>query len=731
MNIEPLESRIAPAGVVTITATANDLRFVGDAEANVITIENTLVTGFLRVEASAGTMLRFGDQTGTSFDIPLGARKNMRIDLGAGDDELTLRDIALPGNLDVRGGAGNNTVTLAGLMEAEGIFYYTGGDDSDTLISDFGPGGGLIAKSVLIDLKGGANFMDYTDDAASLRTTGVFQVLSGDGDDTIDIHAATGRFGGLVTKLGAGANSSSIILEEIFISGYVLAEGGSGADSLSLLSRGDMAIRKTLTTKFGDGAGAVEVGAAGALTVTGKSSFIFGKTTPSPTETASVKLGGTDVRLGPVSFSSPAEWFAEATCIVAGYVDGTGVDEQTAARTVRMGATTIQGATDVTMNANAIAVRGSIGITSTDAADVTITAGYIDVNGNVTAALGNGDGSFVLVGESIEITGKLALGFGDGEHTTEIGVAGGSLSAASISIANRTGTVGNNETVTISGNVSVSGAFSLVDGAGNLSAQFAGGALDVGGAMTLVLGDGGDEVDLSGSSFAARSFNADLGPGANTLGFSWGESSLPTGKIKGGENADIVTFGVESGFIGLLNVDLGAGANDASIEGGGGLRIGKLTHVSASGAAAVLDRLNVEGVVVREISANLGLADSILNIARSRVGKLTANLGAGADTMRMDDNLVTGAVLVNTGFGNDRVLIEQDANEAGESVFLDRVIFTLSDGDDEVLVADAADETKATFRALFAVYGDAGTDTFTPHATNAVFARTPVLTGIP
>lgn len=728
MNIEPLESRIAPAGIVTITQTASDLVFTGDAQANVIALENVLVSGFIRATATAGTMLQFGDQTGTQFDIPLGARKNMRIDLAAGDDELSLTDIQLDGKLEIKGGAGNNTINLSGLMEEEGIFYYLGGDDADTITGDVTS---FRAASAKFDLGGGTNFMDYTDDACTTRVVGAFTVLSGSGDDDIQIGGVSGRFGSLTANLGGGTNSYKVILEDVLISSYFLGSGGAGMDTFSLRAKNNLSIGKTFTVNAGDGAAAVEIGAGGALSVRGKTSVVFGKVQPSPVETASLKIGGADVRLGPMNFRSPAEWFAEATCIVAGYVDGMGVDDQTAARTVRMGAANIQGATDVKLNASAITVRGNAVINAPDSADVSLTSGYLDINGNLTATLGNGDGSFVLAGDSIEIAGKLALGFGDGNYTTGIGVAGGSLTAGSIAMVNRTETVDKDETIAIAGRVETIGAFSIVDGAGDANVQFTGVSLDIGKAFTLALGAGDDRVDMTGGSFSAPRFVAGLGGGANAAVIQYDSTDWDFFLIAGGANADAVSLEIGRGILPAMTIDLGAGANNASIESAGGLRIGKLAHVSAAGAGAAVDRLNIEGVAVKDLSANLGIADSILNIARSRVGKLVANLGAGADTMRLDDNLVTGAVTVNTGLGNDSVRIERDADEGGESIFLNRVIFTLSDGDDEVLVADATDETKASFRSIVGVYGDAGTDTFTPHATNATFATTPVLTGIP
>lgn len=728
MTIEPLESRIAPAGIVTITQTANDLKFLGDAEANAFALEiDGVSAGFFRVEVSSGTMLRFGDQTATSFNIPLGTKKNLLIDLGAGADDLSLTNIQLAGKVDIKGGTGDNTINLSGIMEEEGIFAYTGGDDADTITGDVTS---FSAASAKFDLKGGSNFMDYTEDACDSVVAGTFTVLGGSGNDSVEMRGRSATMGSFVSNLGAGENSYIVEMKDVLVSS-VTATSGSGRDDFSMTAQNNLTIGKTLTVNAGDGPANVEIGAGGTLTVRGKSSFTFSKTTPSPTETAGVKLGGRDVRLGPMTMFSGAEWFAEVYASVSGYVDGMGVDEQTAARSVRMGATTIQGATDVTMNADAITVRGNIGVTSTDAADVSIAAAYIDVSGNVTATLGAGDGSVVLAGDSIDIGGKLALAYGDGVHTTELGAAGGSLSAGSISLLNRTETVDNDETITINGSVAVLGAFSLTDGVGDAVVQFTGGSLEVGGAMTFVLSAGSDEVDLSGSSFTAKSFSADLGPGANRLGFSWGEVKVLTATIKGGVGNENVTVGAESGLIGLLNVDLGAGANNASIESSGGLRMTKLTHKSLSEQSAALDRLIVEGVVVKDLNASLGAADSVLNLTGSRIAKLVANLGAGADIMRMDDNLVTGAVTVNTGFGNDSVRIERDSDQSGESIFLDRVIFTMSDGDDEALVAGPGDETKARFRGVFGFYGDAGTDTFTPHPTNAIFASAPILTGTP
>lgn len=742
MHIEPLESRIAPAGVVSIAATTTDLRFTGDAEANGIFINFEEGSESMHIAAAPGTMLQFGDQTGTSFDIPLGARKNMRIDLGAGDDELTLTDISLAGKLDIKGGAGNNTVTIGGLMEEEGIFYYTGGDGNDTLLSDFGPGGGLSASSVLIDLKGGDNFMDYTDDACMFRTTGIFQVLAGSGNDTIEIGGASANFGGLVTKLGAGTNSYRLELENTMVSGYVLAEGGGGADSLSLLSGGDLAIRKTLTTNFGDGAAAVTVGAAQTISVGGKSAFTFGKTQASPAEGASVQIGGGNVRLGEVNFRSSNEWFAEATCVIAGYVDG--VDAATPANSVTLGALNAQGVTDVTVNAaNAITVRGSIAIKSdTGAATsrVAITAASVDIGKDLTFTDGAGDADFTLVGDSISVVGRIALNLGDTatHEVISLGVAGGTVAAGSVSMLSRTETVDNNETITVAaaGRIETVGAFSIVDGGAAFEAHFTGVDLDIGRGFTIALGSGDADVSLQGGSFIVGGplvIGSNSLPGdVETVSSIWNFHVWVDAIVKMGAGASSFTHESDTGGIRNLSLDLGAGANNAKLESGGGLNIGKLVHKSQSGAAAVLDRLAIEGVVVKEINATFGAVDSVLAIAASRVGKLTANLGAGADRARLDDSIFTGDVTILAGVGADDIEVENDETHwVGHDRFLGRVTFDLGAGDDDVIIAGPADATKAQFFAALIVNGGEGTDTFTPHATHATFAIAPVLTSIP
>lgn len=740
MKIEPLEARIAPAGVVTITATAADLKFTGDAEANGIFINfEEVPEASFHVTAAAGTTLRFGDQTGTSFDIPLVARKNLLIDLGAGDDELTLTDIQLPGKLEIKGGAGDNTVTISGLMEEEGIFYYLGGEGNDTLLSDFGPGGGLIASSVLIDLKGGDNFMDYTDDACMFRTTGVFQVLSGGGNDTVELGGASAHFGGLVTKLGAGTNSANIILEDILISSYVLAEGGGGADSLSLLSGDDLTIRKTLTTNFGDGAAAVTVGAAQSVTVGGKAAFSFGKTQASPTESVSVKIGGSDVRFGEVNFRSPTEWFAEGIIVVGGYVDG-GVDTATPANTITLGALNAQGVTDVTVNAaNAITVRGSIGIKSDSgaaASRVAITAASVDIGKDLSFADGAGDADFTLAGDSVSVVGKIALNLGDTatHEVVSLGVAGGTLAAGSVSMLCRTETVDNNETITIAaaGRIETVGAFSIVDGGAAFEAQFTDVDLDIGKGFALALGSGDADVSLQGGSFIVGGplvIGSNSLPGdVETVSSVWNFHVWVDAIVKMGAGASSFTHEADTGGIRNLSLDLGAGANNASLESLGGLHIGKLVHKTHSGAAAVLDRLAIEGVVVKEINATFGAADSILRIAESRVGKLTA---AGADLTRLDDNIFTGDVTLIHAEKNQDIEVENDETHAGASYFFGKVSFIMGVGDDDVLIGGASDALKARFFGAVTVNGGEGTDTFTAHATNTTFATTPVLTSIP
>ena len=761
MKIELLESRIAPAGIVTLSIVGTTLKVVGDDAANVFNVTQ-LADGSVRFDASTGTQLRFGDNLQTqvrftsaegrsmSFELFAGADevviaglslfKDLKVDAGAGADVLSFQDILLDGKMEIKGGPGANTVNLGGTFAIEGTFSYLGFDEADAL---FGATEGFAAAGLTLDMKGGDNVVKW-DDATGhydlLRSPLVVRGASG--SDSVEISGYSASLGALTVDLGGGVNQASVLFGDITISGGVVAKGGGDSDAFTLVGTNSLTVRKGVSVDVGDGAAAVEIAGGQNLRIVGNTAVIFGKTTPSPAETASFKLGGRDVHTGGVSMFSDAEWFAECIATISGYVDGVGVDSASPARSVRMGALSVQGASEVTVNAaDALVVRGTVGITVAPGASsskVSLSALTMDFGSNFRVLGLPGDLDFMMSAESIEIAGNLTLNLGDtGTHEVGFGLVGGSLTAASIAVARGKSLAGSTLNLNVAGRVETTNAFSVLDGAGAVNVQFTDVDLDIGKTFSLVLGDGDADVSMNGGAFYAGgevSYRAGWPSGESVDMIGFRSVNIEAWTWSGGLRADTgvsqFSFEATSGSIGSMSINLGAGANNANIESTGALRIGKLTYASQSGVGAVLDRMNVEGVVVREISANLGLADSILNIARSRVGKLSAKLGAGADIVRLDDNTFTGAVGILGELGADSIRIDRDTDFASESHFLGAVVLALGGGDDELLVANVDAETKANFYRAVTVDGGAGTDTFTPHATNAVFAIAAILSNV-
>jgi hypothetical protein len=200
--------------------------------------------------------------------------------------------------------------------------------------------------------------------------------------------------------------------------------------------------------------------------------------------------------------------------------------------------------------------------------------------------------------------------------------------------------------------------------------------------------------------------------------------------VRSGNGGSFFTLDADTGRIGTAALDLGAGANNADLRSADGLRIGKLGILSKAGAPALLDRVSLDGVRVRETTIVLGDANSALSVARIRARKFTASLGGGADDARMDDSTFLGDLTMDTGAGADAFAIDIDGVSAGAFTARGKVNVNLGAGDDTMLVANGDATSKAVFTGPIVVDGGAGEDTYTAHPTNATFGIIAVLIGI-
>ncbi len=770
MNIEPLESRIAPAGVVALSIVGTTLKVLGDDAANVFTVTQ-LADGSVRFEALSGTQLRVGDNLQTdvqftsaegrsmSFELFAGSDeviiaglslyKDLKVNAGSGDDELTLENVMLSGKLEIKGGAGANTVNLDGDFEIGGAFSYLGGDGADSIL---GSVSSFRTASALLDLKDGHNTVSISEANALWQLIESFRVIAGSGDDTVEFNGKSASLGGLDVNLGNGANSFKCGFDDIRDIGPLKLNSGTGADVFEITAANNLTIRKGITANLGGGSGDFQLAAGGNLSVRGATTVNFGDALDGQTDPNAARIGGRNINFGPLSFSVGQDTRIDSL-IIAGYDSSTGVTADNPAQNITLSSLKTVGANAVVLNAtNTITVRDSANIYSNNMGSgllgvVSLTAAGVDIGKDLLFTGGAGDSEFTLAADSISIGGRLVLNLGDtatheighrlaetGSHQiVNLGLPGGSLMAGSVLLASKNEVAIETLEIVASGRIETIGAFTVVDGGGSANVTFADADLDIGKSFTLALGAGNSTVAMEGGLFRAGSVSmtsAAIAPDWEVISLGYEEISFTLLSVQTGAGASSFTLDADRGRIGTALINLGAGANNASMESGGGLRIGKLIHQSQSGVGEALDRLALEGMRVNETVTNLGLAASILRIANCSIGKLTANLGAGADIARLDDNTFTGDVGILGGFGADSIRIDRDTTESGASHFFGRVAVALGGGDDELLVANMNPETKANFYRAVTVDGGEGTDTFTPHATNAVFAIAAILTNV-
>lgn len=149
-SVEMLETRIAPAGVVTVNFANGLLILEGDASGNEVEIRPGGPDGFLIVGVN-GTTLNGGSTTELAFDGPL---KGISADLLGGNDLLSFLGIDVAGNVSVLLGEGTNGVTFDDAA-IKGNATITGGTAADTVT--FAEGATSVGGNFTVDLGAGAD----------------------------------------------------------------------------------------------------------------------------------------------------------------------------------------------------------------------------------------------------------------------------------------------------------------------------------------------------------------------------------------------------------------------------------------------------------------------------------------------------------------------------------------------------------------------------------------------
>ncbi len=198
-GLEPLESRRLLSGNVTASVANGSLTLSGDGESNAIVLDQAgLNADQVRVTGTGGTTIN----DGVDPVIMSGITRAVGMRLGAGDDELVMRDVSLPGDVWLNADGGANTLALSDVQT--GGTVYIGNDSNvnttmtiaDTTIDGYlhistGSGGHNLALDAVV-VKGKTNICRFNaDDVITVDDStfnGDVTLYTGGGADLIAIE---------------------------------------------------------------------------------------------------------------------------------------------------------------------------------------------------------------------------------------------------------------------------------------------------------------------------------------------------------------------------------------------------------------------------------------------------------------------------------------------------------------------------------------------------------------
>lgn len=268
LGAERLEGRQPLAGDVGIALLGNQLVIEGDAEANALTVERSAGGGFdIRgsVLGDDATTINGGDE---AFHVD-SLDGNVLIDMGAGDDSLTLggdgqassgsllanrNSFRLNGNLLANLGAGNDTFSAN--LAGRGDLTVMGGPGSD----DIAVSGRVGSLTVIADgLNADSSGADSVQ-LSNLRARGDVNVFTMGGDDQIALSGDLRIQSNLTIDSGEGADQVSLAASRFVVRGEVSIDPptdtgttGENADTASIAGEhsaamGDASAIASLTT---------------------------------------------------------------------------------------------------------------------------------------------------------------------------------------------------------------------------------------------------------------------------------------------------------------------------------------------------------------------------------------------------------------------------------------------------------------------------------------------------
>jgi hypothetical protein len=649
-SIEVLESRIAPAGLITIDQSAGGLFFNGSEEAAKFRVDQVNAQTWL-IQGFAGTLVQVG-ATGTAAEsvlitAPLGG---VTVNFGGGDDSVGFVGVKLKQSLTVNGGAGANSTFLTDVAAVGKVSVVGGAGNDQVTVSGYKSN---FAQGMQLALADGNNSFKVEGTTASF--TGL-SYTGGIGNDAVDFSGGKVLVKGNLTVDGGTAGSSNVSLKpaNLTVSGGVKLTDGAGNAKLFVQPGGSLRIAQALQIDGGAGDDDIRVGGGGLLTSIG-SVKIDGGGGSTNSESISLKAGGLLNVLGAVSMSQTG-----------------------GANTVALGGDVVKigGSVTVDLGDNPNAPRGRFDLSATTSAKLA---------GNLEVTSGAGRFAHKIGSEgNITIAGKTSF--------TSTGLASG----AQVSLNSDIGTA------------KFLGGLDLSVADGNFEAGLFGGAYLVGtdlklsadGAGTSMLATDMHSLVVKGSVRATGSAETLALQVSTNAGLAVGQNVLVDGT---GGRVD-VDLNVASGkIVGQLAVTHNGAISEVDVTGrNSAVKIGQSLELLLS--ATTRASIALQGVSVIGIAkiTTAGGADTLRIDDSIFGGAVQIDLGDGADTADLETRLTLvpaitlfkQAASFNMGAGDDVLRIGLADSSLTRGSFLAAATFTGGDGTNDRLTIDA----QTTFR---------------------------------
>jgi hypothetical protein len=580
--LEPLEPRLAPAGLIAVSVNAAGTLILGtvagqDGDEGV-TIAR-LGDGSYQLTPDASVTLRIGGEDFTTAQTLFGVT-GLTANLGAGNDKIVINDGFFTKAVTVNLGAGNNTFSMAGTTLGATLAVTTG-DGADT-----------ISFGGIVNAIGGA---------ATLK-------LGGGGDLVLSSSNRMGFGGGLTVDAGAGNDTVWLGFsdtDDVRVIGNLKITGGAGNDSLNLgTTNATCSITGSLMMSDTEGNDAVTI--AGTRFDAGAMQLLMGNGNNSLTTT-----------VGEIFLARSLKW-----------TSGTGDDNVAVGGTTLRIGTTVDiavgsGGGEVALEPDDMFFSGGTVKMSSTGADMAeeralkIRTNDMYIGGKLTISGGAGEGTFELFSNfSVYLGGGAAFTCGAGDTTLAVASNGTLVSNGALSMVHNSGNgmsylhTGSSADSVIKGSLTMKGGdeFSIWMGAVVTGAAVIATAPAPVDAPDLeIIGTGvngltfGSTLKVTMSSAAAGTgaclFSELTFEGAATfLGGAGADTftgqdllALKTFSVSGGAGAD--TIAIQTAAVADSSTFLGA----VTLLGGAGADVFQISRNDAAGAIDFRNAVTVDG----------------------------------------------------------------------------------------------------------------------------------------